>query len=49
MTTTTTTTTLLRVQPDAMTPAQRAAVSYMARYNGHTHALYAFQLRRWFG
>ena len=43
-----TATTLLRFQPDAMTPAQRAAVSYLARYSGHTHALYAFQLRRWF-
>jgi integrase len=31
-----------------MTPAQRAAVSYLARYSGHTHALYAYQLRRWF-
>jgi integrase/recombinase XerD len=42
-----TATTLLPFQPDAMTPAQRAAVSYLARYSGHTHALYAFQLRRW--
>ena len=40
--------TLLPFQPDAMTPAQLAAVSYLARYSGHTHALYAFQLRRWF-
>ena len=32
-----------------MTPAQLAAVSYLARYSGHTHALYAYQLRRWFG
>ncbi len=46
--TTTTTATLLPFQPDAMTPAQRAAVSYLARYPGHTHALYASQLRRWF-
>lgn len=43
-----TATTLLPFQPDAMTPAQRAAVSYLARYSGHTHALYACQLRRWF-
>jgi hypothetical protein len=41
-------TTLLPFQPDAMTPAQLAAVSYLARYNGHTHTLYAYQLRRWF-
>ena len=34
-------TTLLPFQPDAMTPAQLAAVSYLARYSGHTHALYA--------
>lgn len=32
-----------------MTPAQQAAVSYLARYAGHTHTLYAAQLRRWFG
>jgi integrase/recombinase XerD len=41
-------TTLLPFQPDAMTPAQLAAVSYLARYSGHTHQLYAYQLRRWF-
>jgi len=35
-------TTLLPFQPDAMTPAQLAAVSYLARYTGHTHALYAY-------
>jgi site-specific recombinase XerD len=35
-------------QPDAMTAAQLAAVSYLARYSGHTHQLYAYQLRRWF-
>ena len=40
--------TLLPFQPDAMTPAQLAAVSYLARYSGHTHTLYASQLRRWF-
>src|SRR4051812_46518084 len=44
----TTSTTLLPFQPDAMSPAQLAAVSHLARYSGHTHALYAFQLRRWF-
>lgn len=43
-----TSTTLLPFQPDAMSPAQLAAVSYLARYSGHTHALYAYQLRRWF-
>ena len=43
-----TTRTLLPFQPDAMKPAQLAAVSYLARYSGHTHALYAYQLRRWF-
>jgi integrase/recombinase XerD len=39
---------LLPFQPDGMTPAQLAAVSYLARYSGHTHELYAYQLRRWF-
>ncbi len=43
-----TSTTLLPFQPDAMTPAQLAAVSYLARYTGHTQTLYAYQLRRWF-
>src|SRR4051794_27136026 len=43
-----TSTILLPFQPDAMTPAQLAAVSYLARYTGHTHTLYAYQLRRWF-
>ena len=42
------TTILLPFQPDAMTPAQLAAVSYLARYAGHTHTRYASQLRRWF-
>ncbi|GAA1975521.1 hypothetical protein GCM10009798_40990 [Nocardioides panacihumi] len=41
-------TTLLPFQPDAMWPAQLAAVSYVARYSGHTHTLYAYQLQRWF-
>ena len=31
-----------------MSPAQLAAVSFLARYSGHTHKLYASQLRRWF-
>lgn len=39
---------LLPFQPDAMTAAQLAAVSYLARYSGHTHQLYTYQLRRWF-
>ena len=44
-----TTPTLMPFQPDAMTAAQLAAVSYLARYTGHTHELYAAALRRWFG
>jgi integrase/recombinase XerD len=39
---------LLPFRPEAMSPAQLAAVSYLARYSGHTHTLYAYQLRRWF-
>jgi hypothetical protein len=35
-------------QPLAMSPAQLAAVSSLARYSGRTHSFYAFQLRRWF-
>src|ERR1035437_3866813 len=31
-----------------MSSAQLAAVSYLARYSGHTHSLYAYQLRQWF-
>lgn len=42
-------TALLAFQPDAMSPTRLAAVSFLARYSGHTHALYAYQLRRWFG
>ena len=38
----------LPFQPDALAPAQLAVVSYLARYSGHTHHLYAYQLRRWF-
>ena len=37
-------TTLLPFQPDAMTPAHLAAVSYIDRYTGHTHTLYAYYL-----
>lgn len=40
---------LLPFQPATMTPAQLAAVSFLARYAGATHHLYAYQLRRWFG
>ena len=43
------TTTLSSWQPDGLTPAQTAAVSYLARYSGPTSALYAYQLLRWFG
>ena len=41
--------TLLPFQPSRMSTAQLAAVSFLARYSGRTHALYAFQLREWFG
>jgi integrase/recombinase XerD len=41
-------TALLPFQPMSMSTAQLAAVSYLARYSGHTHDLYAYQLRRWF-
>ena len=40
--------TLLSFQPATMSTAQLAAVSYLARYSGRTHTLYAFQLREWF-
>ena len=39
---------LLRFQPMSMTTAQLAAVSFLARYAGHTHELYSYQLSRWF-
>ena len=39
---------LLPFQPSTMSTAQLAAVSYLARYAGRTHALYAYQLRQWF-
>lgn len=41
-------TALLPFQPETMTPAQIAAVSFLARYGGQTHSLYSFNLRRWF-
>ncbi len=41
-------TTLLPFQPATMASAQLAAVSYLARYCGLTHSLYAYQLRQWF-
>ena len=39
---------LLPFQPDSMSPAHLAAVSFLARYSSRTHSLYAYQLRRWF-
>jgi len=39
---------LFPFQPTSMSTAQLAAVSYLARYSGQTHILYASQLRRWF-
>ena len=39
---------LLPFQPSSMSTAQLAAVSFLARYSGRTHTLYAFQLRQWF-
>ena len=41
-------TTILPFQPATMSTAQLAAVSYLARYSGRTHSLYAYQLREWF-
>ncbi len=41
-------TTLLPFQPATMSRGQQAAVSYLARYSGLTHNLYAHQLREWF-
>ena len=43
-----TTSKLLPFQPLSMTTAELAAVSFLARYSGRTHELYAYQLRRWF-
>src|SRR5690606_13871169 len=48
MFTTTTAGTVLPFQPSSMSPAQLAAVSFLARYSGATHALYRAQLGRWF-
>lgn len=48
MSTTTNSTALLPFHPSSMTQAQLAAISYLARYSGATHDLYAAQLRRWF-
>jgi integrase/recombinase XerD len=42
------TTSLLPFQPASMSTAQLAAIAYLARYCGHTHALYACQPREWF-
>lgn len=41
-------TSVLPFQPSTMSTAQLAAVSFLARYAGRTHFLYAFQLRCWF-
>jgi hypothetical protein len=41
-------TVLLPFQPSAMSTAQLAAVSFLARYSGRTHVLYTYQLARWF-
>ncbi len=41
-------TALLPFRPDTLTTAQLAAVSFLARYTGQTHKMYAFQLRCWF-
>ena len=49
MSTTASSTLLLPFQPSSMTSAQLAAISYLARYSGSTHTLYAAQLRCWFG
>lgn len=43
-----TSTTLFPYQPTSRSAAQLAAVSYLARYSGQTHVLYASRLRRWF-
>jgi integrase/recombinase XerD len=40
--------TLLPFQPATMSTAQLAAVSFLARYAGRTHSLYAYQLGQWF-
>jgi integrase/recombinase XerD len=38
----------LPLHPMSTSAAQSAAVSFLARYAGHTHDLYAYQLGRWF-
>ncbi len=38
---------LLPFQPESMSASQLAAVSFLARYSGHTHELYTYELRRW--
>lgn len=48
MSTTTSSTAVLPFQPYSMSPAQLAAVSFLARYTGATRTLYEAQLRRWF-
>lgn len=48
MSTTTSSTATLPFQPSSMSPAQLAAVSFLARYSGATHVLYRTQLGRWF-
>ncbi|WP_166140070.1 tyrosine-type recombinase/integrase [Nocardioides ochotonae] len=40
--------TVFPFRPTTLTTAQLAAVSYLARYSGRTHKLYAYQLGRWF-
>jgi len=45
MSATSNSTALLPFQPSSMTQAQLAAISYLARYSGATHHLYAAQLR----
>ncbi len=37
---------LLPFQPMSMTTPQLAAVSFLARYAGHPHELYSYQLHR---
>ncbi|MFK5647970.1 site-specific integrase [Ornithinimicrobium sp. LYQ121] len=48
MFTTTSSAAALPFQPSSKSPAQLAAVSFLARYSGATHALYRTQLGRWF-
>ncbi len=38
---------LLPFQPATMSRAQQSAVSYLTRYSGLTHNLYAYPLREW--